>query len=459
MLGWHPEMRRLAAVTALCASVVAPAAAPAATTFVINGAGFGHGIGMSQYGAQGFALHGWDYRRILAHYYTGTTIGSAPTKTIRVLLESGGSSVSVSHVSRVGGKRLNPAATYVARPFGTGIELRRPGGGRIARSNGPLRLRGPQGWIQEGGAYRGQVELRPSGGGGVTAIDIVGLDDYVQGVIPGEMPPTWLPEALKVQAVAARSYALSTNAGGALFDQYADSRSQMYIGMSAEQPSTNAAAHDTAGQVVTYGGQIATTYYFSTSGGRTENIENVFYGAAPAPYLKSVKDPYDAGAPRHRWQFRLTRAQAESKLGSLCRGRFRAIKVVKRGVSPRVVAADVVCSGGRARATGWALRSQLGLYDTWFRVTRATTGSGGQRPKGAAVPLVSSLLFPRTIEGSFDPAPAGGIVDVERLDGGRWRLVARGLANRVGAYRVPVYAAGTYRVSAGDVSANPITLR
>ena len=256
-----------------------------------------------------------------------------------------------------------------------------------------------------------------------------------------------------MQAVAARSYALATDAGGPLFDQYADTRSQVYNGMSAEQPSTNAAARATAGQVVLYQGQVATTYFFSTSGGRTENVENVFYGAPPSPYLKSVKDPYDGVSPRHRWQFRFTRAQIQARLGSLCRGRFRAIKVVKRGVSPRVVAADVVCSGGRTRTNGASLRSRLGLYDTWFSVTKASSAAAAARSKDPSVPIVSGLLHPRTISGSFSPAPPR--VDVERLDGGRWRLVARGLTNRLGAYSVPVYQGGTYRVSGGGVSADP----
>src|SRR4051812_30844004 len=88
ILGWHPEMRRFAVLTALVICSAMPVAASASTIFVAKGRGFGHGIGMSQYGAQGFAQHGWDYRRILARYYKGTTIGSAQTKTIRVLLSS-----------------------------------------------------------------------------------------------------------------------------------------------------------------------------------------------------------------------------------------------------------------------------------------------------------------------------------------------------------------------------------
>jgi stage II sporulation protein D len=190
--------------------------------------------------------------------------------------------------------------------------------------------------------------------------------------VPNEMSPAWPIDALKAQAVAARSYALAADAGGPVFDQYADTRSQLYKGRSFEAARASIAVRDTKGEVVTYQGQVAVTYFFSTSGGRTENVENVFYGVPPSPYLKSVSDPYDGVSPRHRWQFRFTRGQMQHKLGGLCRGRFRGIKVVKRGVSPRVVAADVVCSGGRTRTNGSALRSRLGLYDNWFTVTKAS---------------------------------------------------------------------------------------
>src|SRR5213592_3347153 len=98
-------MRRLALLTALFACLAAPAAAGAATIYVVKGAGFGHGVGMSQYGAQGLALHGWSYRRILTHYYRHTKIGRASTRSVRVLLRSGGGGVYVSHASRAGSKR------------------------------------------------------------------------------------------------------------------------------------------------------------------------------------------------------------------------------------------------------------------------------------------------------------------------------------------------------------------
>jgi hypothetical protein len=149
----------------------------------------------------------------------------------------------------------------------------------------------------------------------------------------------------------------------------------------------------------------------------------------------------------------------QAKLGGLCRGRFKAIKVVQRGVSPRVVAADVVCSrSGRTRTTGPALRARLGLFDSWFTVVRASS-SKGKRAKDLSVPAVGSLLHPQTIAGSFSPRPR--VVSVERRDDftGRWHLVARGLTNRAGAYRVPVYRPGSYRASAGGVSAPIVTVR
>src|SRR3954471_7755524 len=445
-------MRRTAVLTALLACLAVPATAPAATTFVIKGRGFGHGIGMSQYGAQGFAQHGWDYRRILAHYYRGTTIGSAPTKRIRVLLRSGGTQV-VSHVSKAGTRKLDASRAYTVRTRGAGVAI--SGGGRTIRFSGPVKLAGPHGYTLLGGrAYRGKMEMR----GGVTAINVLSLDNYVKGVVPGEMPPSWMPDALKVQAVAARSYALATDAGGPLFDQYADTRSQAYHGMSAETPTTNAAARDTAGEVVLHNGAVATTFYFSTSGGRTENVENVFYGAAPSPYLKSVKDPYDGGSPRHTWQIRLSRAQIGARLGSLCRGSFKAVKVLKRGVSPRVVSADVVCSRGRVRTDGSTLRFRLGLYDNWFTVTKASSSARRARSAGdVKVPLITPLLHPRTISGTFSPRPRA--VSVERLENGRWQLVAPRLTNRLGQYSVPVFDRGTYRVSGAGVRAEPVAVQ
>ena len=287
------------------------------------------------------------------------------------------------------------------------------------------------------------------------AINVVGLDDYVQGVVPGEMVSSWPAEALKAQAVAARSYALATDAGGSVFDQFADTRSQVYAGMNAETPATNAAVRATAGQVATFAGQVATTYFFSTSGGKTENVENVFYGSTLEPYLRGVADPFDKISPRHRWQFRLSQSRIQSKLGSLCAGRFRGIKVLKHGVSPRIVSANVVCSKGTRRANGVQLERALGTFDTWFAVTKVTTAPR-HRPRALSPLLSKMLLFERGISGTFAPAPKGGRLAVERLAHGHWHRVALVRVDAGGSFFVALRQAGTYRVRSGPVAGDPV---
>jgi stage II sporulation protein D len=394
-------MRRITPATLALGLVLLalPATAGAATRiFIFKGAGFGHGVGMSQYGADGYAQHGWDYRQILGHYYTGTTLGQAQTKTIRVLLQDGRKSISFSGATNVGGKKADPNTKYTAKVSGSGVKVNGDLGTfaaplSITSSGGAVRLFGSADNGVGSGAYRGSLELRPSASGhGLTAVNAAGLDSYVKGVVPGEVPSGWPAEALKAQAVAARSYALATNAGGAVFNQYADTRSQVYKGLSGEAASTNAAVDATAGEVVRYGGRIAVTYFFSTSGGKTENVENVFYGSTPEPYLVSVSDPYDNLAPRHRWQLTFSQRRIESKLHGLFKGHFKAIKILQRGVSPRVVSAQVVGTKGSSTTSGVTLRARLGLYDTWFNFT-----SKKVKKAGGASASVSATRVARTL--------------------------------------------------------------
>jgi stage II sporulation protein D len=111
-------MRRLALLTLAACLLVAAPAATAAKRFTIRGAGFGHGVGLSQYGAYGYAQHGATYDAILAHYYTGTELGTTdPAQTVRVLLQSAGSA-SFSGAVRAGTRKLSPARTYRVRRYG-----------------------------------------------------------------------------------------------------------------------------------------------------------------------------------------------------------------------------------------------------------------------------------------------------------------------------------------------------
>jgi stage II sporulation protein D len=460
-------IRRTLLTTFLIALLALPATAGAATRWVVKGAGWGHGIGMSQYGAYGLAQQGRSYREILGHYYTGTEVSRAETQTIRVLLQANRREVTFTGATQAGDRALQPGKTYVARSKGGGVELRDNKGKMVGSFPPPMgvqsqsfRLGGTAINGIKDGTYHGNIEVRPSVGGGLTAVNALSLDEYVQGVVPGEMPSGWHPEALKAQAVAARSYALVTNRGGDVFDQYPDTRSQVYRGVDGEMASTNAAVAATAGEVVKYQGRIAVTYFFSTSGGHTENIENVFYGAEPAPYLRGVPDPTDAISPRYRWTFTFTRKQIESRLRNYLKGgKLKAIKVRKRGVSRRIVSADVVGTRGSTRVTGTNLRQALGVYDNWMSFKRVTTSATRQTNVRKAG--LGAIVFGggRGIVGLIDPVPGGRKLVVERRTKGRWRKAASGTTGRSGAYRVHLSRSGTYRVRAGGVTGPAVRVR
>jgi len=374
-----------AALLALTVAATAVGLAPAASgapVQVIRGAGFGHGIGMSQYGAYGMAQEGWSYQRILRHYYKGTKLGQAPSRPVRVLLQASDPYVRFSGATKgPGGIALSPGVTYVVRPASNGrLALYGAGGKRVgayraplsvSRDGKPFRLLGAAIQGVTSGRYRGSFELYPGSSGGVTAVNALPIDDYVQGVVASEVPSSWDPGVLRVQAVTARTYALTTRKTGDIFDQYPDTRSQMYKGVTAETASTNAAVRRTAGQVVTYKGRPATTFYFSTSGGRTENIENSWPGSTPQPWLKSIADPYDSISPKHRWTVRFSNARMGALLGSP--GKLKRVEVLQRGVSPRVVRARVYGSNGSVVLTGPQIRARLGLDDTWAYFSRVSS--------------------------------------------------------------------------------------
>jgi stage II sporulation protein D len=314
----------------------------------------------------------------------------------------------------------------------------------------------------------------------VTAVNAVDLDDYLQGVVPGEVPTSWPAHALRAQAVAARSYAVAGGSrGGSIFDVYPDTRSQVYRGVSSEHPRTSAAVRATAGKVVSYKGKVITAFFFSTSGGRTEDNENIF-GGTPQPYLRSVNDPYDNAGPRHRWSLTFTRAQLKARLGSLVKGDFQRIEVLRRGSSPRVLDAVVVGTQGRTQTKGTVLRTRLGLYDTWAYFTSIQTAARTTAAPAAAlararpvradgilrvvlratVSLRKEARRPvRRLSGSIRPTRAARRLRVERLEGRRRRTVARGRTNADGAYRVELRRPGRYRVRANGIVGPVVRVR
>ena len=449
-------------IAALVVLAAAAPAADAAVRHVIRGAGFGHGIGMSQYGAYGFALEGAGYTDILAHYYKGTTLSTAPSAPVRVLLQPNDPYIRVRGASSVGGRRLRAGRTYVAREAAGSIVISTSSGKRVARVGdgaqfrGPaaLRLLGPALNSISDGLYRGAIEVRMEGAG-VTAINVLDIDSYVRGVVAGEMPSSWPLEALEAQAVTARTYALATRKTTGLFDQYPDTRSQVYRGVTGESARSDAAVAQTAGRVLTYDGVPAVTYYFSTSGGHTENVEFSFVGSLSKPWLVGVPDPYDSQSPYHRWKMPITAARLDAALGAP--GRFKQVKVVDRGVSPRVVRARVIGTGGSHVLTGPQIRARLGLRDTWFTFVRARTSvsrARSARPASWGPRLVSPALV-----GSYTPVPKRRVLIVERRAKKGWQRVGKVRTTKAGRYRMDIGRAGAYRVRAGRVAGPTVRVR
>jgi stage II sporulation protein D len=354
--------------TALAALAFA-SSADAGVSWVVRGHGFGHGVGMSQYGAYGYAKHGEDYDFILGHYYSGTTIGqlSGP-QIVRVLLAVVPGDIGFSEATSACGVALDPERIYRAHRAGSGVKLRDTDGKPLADCGRKLRAAG-SGRIEIAGigAYRGALEVVPtdSDAGSLNAIDALPVDQYVKGVIPNESPPSWPQAALRAQAVAARSFAVTVDVGGNGFDLYSDTRSQVYEGLDSETPTTNAAADATKGQVVMYGGEIAETYFSACSGGHTESVQDVFFGPS-VPYLVGVPDPYDYYCPLHDWALRFSGPQISAKLSAYLDGRLKKVAIVQRGVSPRIVWAKLYGSGGVTKVRGDQLESALGGYSTWM---------------------------------------------------------------------------------------------
>jgi stage II sporulation protein D len=413
-------MSRLVAVLAACAGcgLLAPAACLSSPMLVIDGGGDGHGVGMSQWGADGLAQHGFTYQEILAHYYTGTTIGPAASgRVIRVLMQSGRTNVVFTSAGRAGGHGLAPAAVYRARLAGRAHIAVSSSGGRRLVFAAPLEIAGAGGVIRLDGTaingvlngrYRGSLELLPNGHGGLEVLNLVGIDDYVRGVVAAESEASWPLAELEAQAVASRTYAI-TDALTTGFDVYADTRSQQYGGIAAETPASNTAVADTAGQVVTYAGKPVVTYFFDSSGGETESVQNAFPGSPAEPWLVGVADPYDTLSPTHRFGPRqLSLGAAGAALGRLVKGSLKAIDVTARGVSPRILRAVVVGTGGSTTVTGAQLAQSFGLPTTWICFAVSRTGTPAAGWDSACQPPTLDLSAPpgATAPGGTPPAPA-----------------------------------------------------
>jgi len=367
-----PVSKTLAAVAAALAGVLLalsyPLPAQASVKWIVHGRGFGHGVGMSAYGAYGYAKHGKSYRFILGHYYTGTTIGTlTKPRVVRVLLSISPGDVEFSGATSACGQQLDPARSYEAHRVSRSVKLRSSGGKPLANCGRKLRAAGRGKITIAGlGTYRGALETVPteSAAGSLNVVNALALEQYAKGVMPNEVPPSWPTEELRAHAIAVRSIALTGDVGGNGFDLYADTRSQVYEGLESEYASTNAAVADTRGQVVMYGNEIAQTLYSACSGGHTESVQYVFGTAVP--YLVGVPDPYDYYCPLHKWTLEFSGPEISSRLGAYLQGKLKQVVITKTGVSPRIVTAKLIGTAGTSTVTGSELSLALGGHDTWM---------------------------------------------------------------------------------------------
>jgi stage II sporulation protein D len=417
----------------------------------VSGHGWGHGVGMGQYGALGYAQHGWGFARILAHYYPGTTLATAPPLRVRVLLVQGRAKLTISSAAPFK-VTDSDGTTYplAAGPVTVGPKLQIPVQDPATEQHVTKTLTAPIVFapgaqpLELGKPYRGQIRVDLVKGK-LRAIDTVGLETYLDAVVSSEMPHTWLPEALKAQAAAARSYALSHLQTGA-FDLFPDVRSQVYGGVRAEQPETNAAVSATAGQVLTYGGKIADTFFYSTSGGRTLAAEDAW--GTPIPYLVSVPDPYDSISPYHTWgPIALPAAKVGKALASP--GRLLDVQTTPNA-SGRVASVTAIGANGESTVEATRVRAALGLRSTWFTVSVVSLA-----PPAPGTPLV----FGGTGQLAGIARNARGATIEQRPAGtSAWTPFAKIVAAKDGTFALAVKPKTTtsYRVALGTARGQPV---
>jgi len=396
----------MAGVLALTGAVATPAKAddalaPTDGKVIITGHGWGHGRGMSQYGAYGAAKKGLTSSQILAFYYTGTTLGSLANDTMRVWIaadtdgklhfrpESGlvvydtagktvklpaGKKYTKWRIARSGSTRVltyrNTKGAYVK--YSTKLSPTRSWQVKNTKT-GAVKLAMPDLSTR---TYPGTLALNFSGTSAIT-VNYVKLETYLRSVVPAEMPASWGSaanggfEAVKAQAIAARTYAVRTRANkssGSPYDICDSSSCQVYKPLGYRSSISDSAISATAGSIVLYAGQPALTEFTSSNGGWSANNPAL-------PYLSAHEDPYEAfsGNPYATWTKTLTTAQLQSAYPAI--GTFSSIQVSARtGVGPyagagRVTTIVVTGDKGSVSVTGASFKSKFSLKETLFTLS------------------------------------------------------------------------------------------
>lgn len=430
------------------------ASRPADGVFSFDGRGFGHGRGMSQHGAYGAAISGLNAAQILAFYYPGAAPGTVPDMLRRVLLTGEDNDAVVANVAGLvvrneasgavvaTGNRADWSQVRV-RPDATILRVEALQGGSwvaiMPPISGPVRFEGPAvlSLYHPAGvrSYRGTLSAALSGQASkpLYVINTLRLDDYLQGVVPAEMPPGWHLEALKVQAVAARSYGVQpcpqprAYPTTALYDVVDTTSCQVYRGMGAETASTNRAVADTSSQVLRHNGSVLRAEFSSANGGWT-----VAGGASVAK-----EDPYDdigARAARstvHRWTGVPVPAQRlEQAFGT---GLLREIRVLARDGrgewGGRVLTVRLVGDSRTVDVTGDQVRFAAGLRSNWFDLAASPIDSK-HAALGGDAGILGPAIGPETalVGGRYRPyrfgniywTPGAGAVEVHGAIFDRW---------------------------------------
>jgi len=375
---------------------------PVDGTTTFTGHGFGHGRGMSQYGARGRAIKSWHAASILGFYYPGTTLsnvsgdikvwlkGDIDSDTI--VLPKTGLSIADSGNGNVYRLPTTLGATawkLTGSGASSGFKLSYanngwhtyfPGGhalngyGEFRTSSFTITVRMPGG----NKSYRGAIQRRNG-----HTINRTLFDSYVKGVVPVEMPSTWPIEALKSQAIAARTFAAYEKQGSSgpsdTYNVDDTTNSQVYGGLGVETSRTNQAVSATAGKILTYAGAPenggpAYTQFSSSNGGWTVAGET-------KPYLVAAQDTYEqyASNPYATWTYSPSASTLRSKLEALAIskgtdiGTLTALQVVDRDGHGqwfgRVLDIRLIGTGGKSIVVGGSdLRFAIGLRSTWFQL-------------------------------------------------------------------------------------------
>ncbi|HEY2916189.1 MAG TPA: SpoIID/LytB domain-containing protein [Candidatus Limnocylindrales bacterium] len=355
----------------------------------LYGRGYGHGVGMSQYGAYGRAVAGQSASQIVGHYYPGTSIGTMASTTVRVQVLAG-FSATASNPLRIYGRVGSWTIDGIGKTFPADAQVRMTPDGAAA-SGWHLTVIGADTTTLFSGAapatafyirpasstsllqlyskptsydrFRGNLRVIVTSAGTINVVNWVSMEQYLLGVVPVEMSSSWPAAALQAQALAARSYAaVRLHPGSGTFDVYDDTRSQVYFGQLGEKTNGTAAVNATAGQVVTYKGAIANTMYHSSDGGWTENNEDVYTSATGqitagvVAYLRGSSDrmpdgsSYDKTSPFATWHTTIyTLAQIRSIFAADSRsnvGTLVALDLSRRGVSGRLISVTFIGSTG-----------------------------------------------------------------------------------------------------------------